>query len=1029
MQLDKTLAFDEFATANLADWKAKATKDLKGKSLEELAYTTSDGLELEPYYTEENSSNGVVLPAIDWKVVLVANEKLEGVDKTIESLNVLGEDGGKLVLENLSKVQTPKVFFEIGTKFYENIAKLRAIRIANPKTEINVVIPPSEDEFEYNNLVRQTIAATSAIIGGAKHICILPFDGQSTEKGLRLAKNILLLLKHESHFAEIQDAASGSYFLEKLTGAYLEKMGEGGSARWKTGNPELIKYHLQFAQQNRKEPTEAEEKLWQELRGKKLDAKFRRQHPLNNFIVDFVALKKKLVIEVDGGYHLSKEQQEHDAFRTWVLNENGFEVLRFSNDEVLKGIDDVLARIRTRLSPNPAFPLWGKEFPSLREGLGMGHHSQPGIAPYLRGPYSTMYAVRPWTIRQYAGFSTAEASNAFYRRNLAAGQKGLSVAFDLATHRGYDSDHPRVTGDVGMAGVAIDSIEDMKVLFNEIPLGDISVSMTMNGAVLPILAFYIAAAKEEGVPEAELAGTIQNDILKEFMVRNTYIYPPGPSMRIISDIFKYTSANMPKFNSISISGYHMQEAGATPELELAYTIADGLDYVRTGIEAGLAIDDFAPRLSFFWGIGMNFYKEIAKMRAGRLLWAKLIKQFEPKNDKSMALRTHCQTSGWSLTEQDPYNNVARTTIEALAAIFGGTQSLHTNSFDEAIALPTDFSAKIARNTQKIIQQETDITKIVDPWGGSETIEKYTQELANKAWEYILEIEELGGMAKAIESGIPKMRIEECAAIKQANIDSGKEIILGVNKFKTDEKADFDILEVDNKKVRDGQISRLNHTKENRYEAKAQELLKKLENAARGNENLLEICVEAAEARVTLGEMSLALENVFGRYQAQNATISGVYLKEVQNDEKVIFARKLADEFAKKDGRRPRILVAKMGQDGHDRGAKIIATAFADLGFDVDIGPLFQTPAEVAKQAMENDVHILGVSSLAAGHKTLMPEVVLELKKQGMDDVIVVAGGVIPEQDYQYLFDNGVDFVFGPGTVIAEAATDILKKLN
>jgi methylmalonyl-CoA mutase len=640
-----------------------------------------------------------------------------------------------------------------------------------------------------------------------------------------------------------------------------------------------------------------------------------------------------------------------------------------------------------------------------------------------------MYTVRPWTIRQYAGFSTAEASNAFYRRNLAAGQKGLSVAFDLATHRGYDSDHPRVTGDVGMAGVAIDSIEDMKILFDEIPLGDISVSMTMNGAVLPIMAFYIAAAKEQGVSESELAGTIQNDILKEFMVRNTYIYPPAPSMRIISDIFKYTSANMPKFNSISISGYHMQEAGATPELELAYTLADGLDYVRTGLEAGLAVDDFAPRLSFFWGIGMNFYKEIAKMRAGRLLWAKLIKQFNPHNDKSMALRTHCQTSGWSLTEQDPYNNVARTTIEALAAVFGGTQSLHTNSFDEAIALPTDFSAKIARNTQKIIQQETDITKVIDPWGGSDVIEKYTQELAEKAWEYILEIEDLGGMAKAIESGIPKMRIEECAAVKQANIDAGKEIIVGVNKFKTDEKSDFDILEVDNKAVREGQIARLNNIKSTRDEAKVDMLLKKLENAANGNQNLLEICVEAAEARVTLGEMSLALENVFGRYKANNTTISGVYLKEVQNNDKVISARNLADDFAKTEGRRPRILVAKMGQDGHDRGAKIIATAFADLGFDVDVGPLFQTPAEVAKQAMENDVHILGVSSLAAGHKTLMPEVVKELKKQEMGDVLVVAGGVIPEQDYQFLFDNGVDFIFGPGTVIADAAISILNRLS
>jgi len=661
-----------------------------------------------------------------------------------------------------------------------------------------------------------------------------------------------------------------------------------------------------------------------------------------------------------------------------------------------------------------------------------------------------MYAIRPWTIRQYAGFSTAEKSNAFYKRNLAAGQKGLSVAFDLATHRGYDSDHERVTGDVGMAGVAIDSIEDMKILFDEIPLGDISVSMTMNGAVLPIMAFYIAAAKEQGVDESKLAGTIQNDILKEFMVRNTYIYPPAPSMRIISDIFKYTSANMPKFNSISISGYHMQEAGATPELELAYTIADGLDYVRTGIEAGLAIDDFAPRLSFFWGIGMNFYKEIAKLRAGRLLWAKLIHKFDPQNLKSMALRTHSQTSGWSLTEQDPYNNVARTTIEGLAAVFGGTQSLHTNSFDEAMALPTDFSAKIARNTQKIIQEETDITKVIDPWGGSEIVEKYTQELADKAWEYILEIEELGGMAKAIDSGIPKMRIEECSAIKQANIDGGKHIIVGVNKYKTVEKADFDILEVDNDAVRKSQIDRINKVKAERDESLAQEILKRLEDAAHSSvtlststplstglvegskkeeSNLLAICVEAAEARVTLGEMSYALEKVFGRFQAQNATISGVYLKEVQNDEKVIAARKAADDFAVKDGRRPRILVAKMGQDGHDRGAKIIATAFADLGFDVDIGPLFQTPAEVAKQAMENDVHVLGVSSLAAGHKTLMPEVIGELRKQGLDDVLVVAGGVIPEQDYQFLYDSGVDFVFGPGTVIAEAAIDVLKKLS
>jgi methylmalonyl-CoA mutase len=913
MQLDKTLTFDEFAKASLADWKAKATKDLKGKSLADLAYTTSDGITLEPYYTDENSASLLSVGQTDWQITLLAKTQLEGVDRTIAGIDELGKNCGSIELKNLANAANEAaVYFELGTKFYENIAKLRALRISNPSTEINVVIPASDDSFTHNNLVRQTIAAASAIIGGAKHICVLPFNGIENEQSLRLAKNILLLLKSESYMAELHDAASGSWFMEKLTEEYVRLMKSESSS--------------------------------------------------------------------------------------------------------------LISQVSSLIFQGPA-----------------------GIPPYLRGPYSTMYAIRPWTIRQYAGFSTAEKSNAFYKRNLAAGQKGLSVAFDLATHRGYDSDHERVTGDVGMAGVAIDSIEDMKILFDEIPLGDISVSMTMNGAVLPIMAFYIAAAKEQGVDQAKLAGTIQNDILKEFMVRNTYIYPPALSMRIISDIFKYTSENMPKFNSISISGYHMQEAGATPELELAYTIADGLDYVRTGIEAGLAIDDFAPRLSFFWGIGMNFYKEIAKLRAGRMLWAKLIKKFDPQNPKSMALRTHCQTSGWSLTEQDPYNNVARTTIEALAAVFGGTQSLHTNSFDEAIALPTDFSAKIARNTQKIIQEETDITNIIDPWGGSEVIEKYTQELAEKAWEYILEIEELGGMSKAIESGIPKMRIEECAAIKQASIDAGKDIIVGVNKYKTDEKADFDILEVDNDAVRKSQIDRIKSVKASRDNDKVAGILERLEKAAavdpstqlkmtdattqEDDSNLLAICVEAAEARATLGEMSYSLEKVFGRFQAQNATISGVYLKEVQNNEKVIAARKSADDFAAKDGRRPRILVAKMGQDGHDRGAKIIATAFADLGFDVDIGPLFQTPAEVAKQAMENDVHILGVSSLAAGHKTLMPEVIGELKKQGVDDIIVVAGGVIPEQDYPFLYDSGVDFVFGPGTVIAEAAIDILEKLT
>ncbi|MBT8311070.1 MAG: methylmalonyl-CoA mutase, partial [Flavobacteriaceae bacterium] len=639
-----------------------------------------------------------------------------------------------------------------------------------------------------------------------------------------------------------------------------------------------------------------------------------------------------------------------------------------------------------------------------------------GIAPNLRGPYSTMYVRRPWTIRQYAGYSTAEESNAFYRRNLAAGQKGLSVAFDLATHRGYDSDHERVVGDVGKAGVAIDSVEDMKILFDQIPLDKMSVSMTMNGAVLPIMAFYIIAAEEQGVDSEKLAGTIQNDILKEFMVRNTYIYPPTPSMKIISDIFEYTSKNMPKFNSISISGYHMQEAGATCDIELAYTLADGLEYIRKGLEAGMDIDTFAPRLSFFWAIGMNHFMEIAKMRAARMLWAKLVKQFNPKNPKSLSLRTHSQTSGWSLTEQDPFNNVARTCIEAAAAAFGGTQSLHTNALDEAIALPTDFSARIARNTQIYLQEETKITKTVDPWAGSYYVEKLTHDIAHKAWSHIQEIEELGGMTKAIEAGIPKIRIEEAAARKQARIDSGKDVIVGINKYRLEEEDPIQTLEVDNQTVRNSQIDRLNRIKSERNTGKAKETLSKLTEAARsGKENLLTLAVEAARERATLGEISDALEAVFGRYKAQIKSFSGVYSKEIKDDVSFKKARELADQFAEQDGRRPRIMIAKMGQDGHDRGAKVVATGYADVGFDVDIGPLFQTPQEAAKQAVENDVHILGVSSLAAGHKTLVPQVIEELKKYGRDDIMVIVGGVIPKQDYEFLFEAGAVAVFGPGT--------------
>lgn len=655
--------------------------------------------------------------------------------------------------------------------------------------------------------------------------------------------------------------------------------------------------------------------------------------------------------------------------------------------------------------------------------------TSPGIAPYLRGPYSTMYVQKPWTIRQYAGFSTAEESNAFYRRNLAAGQKGLSVAFDLATHRGYDSDHARVVGDVGKAGVAIDSVEDMKILFNEIPLDQISVSMTMNGAVLPVLSFYIVAAEEQGVKQELLSGTIQNDILKEFMVRNTYIYPPAPSMKIIADIFEYTSQNIPKFNSISISGYHMQEAGATPVLEMAYTLADGLEYVRTGIKAGMNVDDFAPRLSFFWAIGMNHFMEIAKMRAARYIWANLLKQFNPQNPKSLALRTHSQTSGWSLTEQEPFNNITRTAIEALSSALGGTQSLHTNALDEAIALPTDYSAKIARNTQIILQQESGICDVVDPMGGSHLVETLTQQMIEEAMRYIDEVEKEGGMTKAIEAGIPKMRIEEAAAKKQAKIDSSEEFIIGVNSFKSSLKQEeIEILEIDNTEVRRKQIERLDTIKANRNTEAVEQILNEIrESAKTGKGNLLALCIEAARRRVTLGEMSDAMEESFGRYKANIKTISGVYAMNAGKNEYFEKALQLTQKFEEEEGRRPRLMVAKMGQDGHDRGAKVVATAFADMGFDVDVAPLFQTPEEVAKQAVENDIHILGVSSLAAGHKTLVPQVVEELKKLGADDITIVVGGVIPQQDYEFLFANGADFIFGPGTNLPKCAVDILEK--
>lgn len=693
-----------------------------------------------------------------------------------------------------------------------------------------------------------------------------------------------------------------------------------------------------------------------------------------------------------------------------------FKSLQFELQHKIYPFEKDGLQLKTRYTQSDAQPLTQKGYSA-------------GVAPYLRGPYATMYVQKPWTIRQYAGFSTAEESNAFYRRNLAAGQKGLSVAFDLATHRGYDSDHPRVVGDVGKAGVAIDSVEDMKILFKDIPLDQISVSMTMNGAVLPILAFYIVAAEEQGVRQEQLSGTIQNDILKEFMVRNTYIYPPTPSMKIIADIFEYTSQHIPRFNSISISGYHMQEAGATPVLEMAYTLADGLEYVRTGIKAGMNIDDFAPRLSFFWAIGMNHFMEIAKMRAARYIWAKLLQPFNPKNPKSLALRTHSQTSGWSLTEQEPFNNITRTAIEALASALGGTQSLHTNALDEAIALPTDYSAKIARNTQIILQQESDICQVVDPTGGSYLVETLTQQMIDEAMKFINEVEAEGGMTKAIEAGIPKMRIEEAAAIKQAKIDSGEEFIIGVNAFKSQLKhPDFEILDIDNTEVRRKQIERLNQIKATRNETAVQEILSELKSCAEsGKGNLLALCIEAARRRVTLGEMSDAMESAFGRYKANIKTIQGVYAINATKNEFFEKAQQLAQQFEDEEGRRPRMMVAKMGQDGHDRGAKVVATAFADMGFDVDVAPLFQTPEEVAKQAVENDVHILGISSLAAGHKTLVPQVVKELHQLGADDITIVVGGVIPQQDYEFLYNNGADHIFGPGTNLPECACEILEE--
>jgi methylmalonyl-CoA mutase len=923
----------------------------------------------------------------------------------------------------LSKI---RFSFGIGPEYFLQIAKLRAARllwsvisggyIAEKKRDVKMDIHCVTGRWNktqndlHVNLLRTQTEAMSAILGGTDSLTVEPYDIVSldpSEFSERIARNQQIILKEESYFDKVADPAAGSYYIEKLTNLLAENA-------WKL----FLETEERGGFLNSLKDGFILEKTEESAERKKAEVTNRRsafmgtgRSPDQDEKLFFSAISKN-------PFQISQLKGKRTEFKYNDINN-----LQFTEDDLNKWKEDRKEWITAEQIP--VKNAYVKEDLAGMEHLGYA----AGLPPYLRGPYSAMYTMQPWTIRQYAGFSTAEDSNAFYRRNLAAGQMGLSVAFDLATHRGYDSDHERVAGDVGKAGVAVDSILDMKILFDQIPLNKMSVSMTMNGAVLPIMAFYIVAALEQGTKPDELSGTIQNDILKEFMVRNTYIYPPGFSLKIIEDIFVYTTAKMPKFNSISVSGYHMQEAGATCDLELAYTLADGLEYLKTGIKAGLDIDAFAPRISFFWAIGMNHFMEIAKMRVARMLWAKIVKGFNPKNPKSLVLRTHCQTSGWSLTEQDPFNNVGRTCIEALAAALGHTQSLHTNALDEAIALPTDFSARIARNTQLYLQEETDICRAVDPWAGSYYVETLTHELALRAWDHLMEIESLGGMAKAIESGIPKMRIEEAAARAQAKIDSGLQVIVGTNRYRLEKEDPLEILEVDNSAVRDSQIKRLDKLRAERNETECQASLDAITECARsGMGNLLELAVVAASKRASLGEISYACEKITGRYKAVIRTISGVYSSENKSDKDYAEARALVARFAEKEGRQPRIMIAKMGQDGHDRGAKVVSTGYADIGFDVDIGPLFQTPAEAAKQAVENDVHVLGVSSLAAGHKVLVPQVINELKKLGREDILVIAGGVIPHQDYQYLYDAGVTAIFGPGTSVSKAAKQILEVL-
>ena len=1040
----RELLFNEFSKVSAEEWKEKIIKDLKGKDFNDLIWKGESKIDVQPFYAENNTGNPAVYPAKPWRNCEYVKEndtakaiKLakEGLTKGADAVLFKVENGSHFDMEMVSQEfdQSTTLLFEVevgAVALAESISKcidlkgailvhdmeelLEVARLIKNHPKMGLIVGSEKREkthdaltsilkdLEYillklednptfkHNIYLKNHVGTNYFFEIAKHRAIrLLWQGLNQKHGLKNGGKIRLL--SEVEVAEVKGTDDDNKLLRATTGAMSAII--GGSA-YLTVRP----FDSVFQDGD--------------------DRQKRIARNISNLLKEESYLDK--VFDASSGSYYIENLTFELANKAWkqVFDED------LPNLELGSKIKNDESTFKTAEKIDVK-KLYTSEDSNNNEHLGFA----AGIAPNLRGPYSSMYVVRPWTIRQYAGFSTAEESNAFYRRNLAAGQKGLSVAFDLATHRGYDSDHPRVTGDVGKAGVAIDSVEDMKILFDQIPLDEMSVSMTMNGAVLPVMAFYIVAAEEQGVKPEQLTGTIQNDILKEFMVRNTYIYPPQGSMRIISDIFRYTSQNMPKFNSISISGYHMHEAGAPADIELAYTLADGLEYVKTGLASGMKIDDFAPRLSFFWGIGMNHFMEIAKMRAGRLLWAKLIKQFNPQNPKSMALRTHCQTSGWSLTEQDPYNNVARTCIEAMSAALGGTQSLHTNSLDEAIALPTDNSARIARNTQIYLQKETDICTVIDPWGGSHYVEYLTDQLVQKAWAHIQEIEELGGMAKAIETGLPKMKIEEAAARRQARIDSGRDVIVGVNKYKSDQEEHMEILDVDNNAVRESQIARLNKMRAERDDAKVQACIEAITNCAETNEgNLLELAVNAARERASLGEISDALEKVYGRHKAVIRSISGVYSGEAMEDEEFKKALEMADKFAELEGRRPRIMVAKMGQDGHDRGAKVVATAFADLGFDVDIGPLFQTPEEVAMQAAENDVHFVGSSSLAAGHKTLVPKLIEELKKIGREDIKVIVGGVIPAQDYDFLYQAGAVGIFGPGTVIAVAAQKMLEPL-